>query len=608
MLASKNQENKFNYPICNKSGCEGCLKIKINEYNFTIDFECEKNRKHRKGGLLFDTFEKFYLKEKEHLKCSKCKYSLDDNDIFKCKKCEKSYCLKCFRNDEHIEKDINNLSLNSNKCQICQKELIKYCLDCGKKICLYCLKNDSQNSPHRVHKTEYILDSMPTNKQIDELNKKISDKIKNINEILDLIDKWHSTFLQKLNRLKKNLKNEIRFIEKLFKNFNPNFANYFYYKNFNNFNEDLGITENKFLKKFKNSLEFEEQSKNIYEVLFYNKSNTDEKIGVLKYDAYLQNGLVSYLDEEKFLIHYDNSNYFDINYYSKETNQLCYYIDTKTEIDEKIFSVSFSKIKNKIYACLGGQKVVKIYDYIKNPKTKIKMCNEDIKDTNNLRGHFNKCIYLTNDNVATSDDEKISIWHENINQISNFYSNTTNIELNTDICDLLLINDHFFCSAQNSKKSIIFYDVNNFTKEKTIQKINSVNSFNCLFLIKKFIIANCCDGIAVFSSKSKELVQFIQNLSENQDKRICVGNDSIYILDKSFHLLVTKMQIYDGVFVVTEQYKILYKEIEKDDENSLNKLISLYNLNKLGILYSNNAIVVFGKSIYSLKENVPKEN
>ena len=203
--------------------------------------------------------------------------------------------------------------------------------------------------------------------------------------------------------------------------------------------------------------------------------------------------------------------------------------------------------------------------------------------------------------MAVADDEKISIWHENLNEFANYYSNISNIDINAETDDLILINNDYFCGTQSSKHSVIFFDANNFIKEKTILKINCINTFNCLFLIKYYIIVNCTDGIAILSSITKQLVQFIENFNGNKNKKLCVGNGNLYILDYNFNLLIIKMKLYDGTFIMDEKYNLFSKENDKDDK-SLKKLVDLYNSNKLGILFTNNAIVVVEKNIYILKE------
>ena len=56
-------ENKFYYPFCRVPGCNGVLGIRINDNDFSLDYECDKNENHYGQNIYFKTFERFYLKE-----------------------------------------------------------------------------------------------------------------------------------------------------------------------------------------------------------------------------------------------------------------------------------------------------------------------------------------------------------------------------------------------------------------------------------------------------------------------------------------------------------------------------------------------------------------
>ena len=308
-------DNKIFYPICQEKGCNGLLKIKINENSFTIDYKCEKNKKHKGAGLYFETFEKFYLKEKTKEICYKCKLNLENNTIYKCKQCNEIYCSDCFIYDEHIKKEINNLIIKTNKCGLHQRELNSYCINCGKNICVYCLNNEINDNKHKNHNKVYILDYMLNKNEIDNLDNKIKEKKQFIEEIIDSIDEWQKKFIKQIERLKENLKNEIKLIEKLFSNFNPFFSNYTYYKNFKEFYKDILIIDNKFLEKFHDSFQFEQLTKNIMEILFYDKDKVEPKIGVLHSVFKLKDGMSRQLTDNKFFCYSDKSKIIDIDYY-----------------------------------------------------------------------------------------------------------------------------------------------------------------------------------------------------------------------------------------------------------------------------------------------------
>ena len=56
-------ENIYYIPICRNNGCEGHLKIKIDEENFCINGKCQNNKEHIFNNIYFETFERFYIKK-----------------------------------------------------------------------------------------------------------------------------------------------------------------------------------------------------------------------------------------------------------------------------------------------------------------------------------------------------------------------------------------------------------------------------------------------------------------------------------------------------------------------------------------------------------------
>ena len=133
MMEEKDKITKFYYPSCRERGCNGLLKIIIND-NFTIDYECDKNGEHKGKNIFFKTFELFYLKEKEINKCSKCHSNIDNDYLYNCKKCGLLYCTNCFLFDKHIKEDFNNLKIISQKCLSHKKEINSYCITVSMKL------------------------------------------------------------------------------------------------------------------------------------------------------------------------------------------------------------------------------------------------------------------------------------------------------------------------------------------------------------------------------------------------------------------------------------------------------------------------------------------
>ena len=139
MSEQQNLLTKFYYPQCKEIGCNGLLNIKFGDI-FTLENECDINKNHIGKKIFFKTFERFYLKEKEIEKCSKC-FSVLYGDIFyKCKKCTKLYCTICFIKDEHIKNDMNNIEIETKKCKLHKRELNYYFINFKKNIVFIVLK------------------------------------------------------------------------------------------------------------------------------------------------------------------------------------------------------------------------------------------------------------------------------------------------------------------------------------------------------------------------------------------------------------------------------------------------------------------------------------
>ena len=161
-------EEKYYVPICREKNCNGHLLVTFDENAFGVICICEKNRNHY-SELYFETFERYYLKEKTIKKCFKCYNNLGNNCIYKCNQCDELYCSNCFISDKHIQEDIKNLSLLTNRCSIDQNELTNYCVDCGEKLCIFCFKKYEEKNPHKNHTIINIANNAPS---IEKMKKK----------------------------------------------------------------------------------------------------------------------------------------------------------------------------------------------------------------------------------------------------------------------------------------------------------------------------------------------------------------------------------------------------------------------------------------------------
>jgi len=264
---SKNEqnsaENKYYIPKCRYKGCDGVMKITISEDKLLISGTCQKNKEHSFSNLFFEIFEKFYLKENYIEYCFKCHLNLETKNKYECRKCGKIYCSKCFISEEHIKKDLKNLKLITNKCPKDENILVYFCSKCSEKVCSICIRQEDENNPHVYHDIIDILGSMPSNNQLEELKEKILKKSDAFDSLIKSLEEWQNELNNRLERIKRNLKNEIKILKKLFWNFNINYMDYTYFSNFNKVFDNLEIYNNEYLKQFMKTCDFIKKTKHI---------------------------------------------------------------------------------------------------------------------------------------------------------------------------------------------------------------------------------------------------------------------------------------------------------------------------------------------------------
>ena len=588
MKKEDNLFSKFYYPCCNK--CEGVLKVYFND-NFTIDYECEKYENHKKENIYFETFERFYLKEKVFDYCKKCNKNLESENKYICKECKNIYCSICFNYDEHIKTDIDKLKIKTNKCEHHQNNLIYYCKKCKKYLCIDCLK-DNKYGTHENHEYINISDIMPTNDKIKKLKQKINEKEKVYNDLINSLDDWYKQLLKKVEKLKQKLKNEIELLKKLYFIFNRNFINCTYISNFDDIYNNIKNINNESLNKFYNSDNFEFKNKYLFEYFFPNKDKIINKNGKLQfYNNIGKNGMILKLTKDYFFVYNSFHKNIRIYQYNKDKNELIYH--TNLDFTDNIYSLTSFINNESIYicACLQQKKVITIFIYnLKNKSLQISdIINDKNKSENSLHDkhfgnnkykYFQNCIHLSNNLIAISEGKQIYIL-EKKNDI--FSLKKALFNNNPIIRDIILVDkEYFVCSICNDNNrticDIIYFDINNLNEYKRIRNINCINGKDtCLFLFKQYLLIKGNKIISILSNKTKELVQELNLFEKNNNiyRIITNSKDMIYILiQKDKSLYMKKYKFKDGLFIQIEEYikiKILKKyenEIFVDNNNN----------------------------------------
>jgi len=585
-MIEKDKQIKLYYPYCKEDGCDGILSVDFND-DFSLNYICDKNEKHQKEKIFFKTFERFYLQEKKIEKCSKCQCDLE-SDKYKCLKCKNIFCCYCFKLDEHIKNNINNLLLTKKRCSIHKKDFTLYCINCKKNLCVFCAKDKIHTNSNDKHDIKSLYEFIPSDNEIESVNKRIKKRKERYKELIQTLDEWEIKVHNEIEGLKKNLLYEIELMEKMFSNYNKYFLDYTYFKNFYYFKYYIYGDYLKFDKCYTFS-EFRE----ILDKLFKQKSNNENKpqenVIDIREQFRINNGIIAKINDE-YIFSSSNRDEVKISFLEKNGN-LTTLEKTLIEFNRIIYSASVSLQKNKIFACLDYFRKVIIFNF--NLENKLMEQNKnEISDEGENR--FNKCIDIKDDLVVTADSKYIIIW-EKINDI---YIIKKKLLLDTETNDLLLINDEYFVSSQTNKKTITFIDISNLKEDKIIKKVDSIDYYNCLCLLRNYLIVNCKEGIAIILLETKELIRYIENYEDDinkYSKRLCTynnGNDFyLYILNQfdyrkiNYNISVIKLE--DDYFKLIRKYK----DCSTDDDRNFNFIIM-----------KEYTFLIWGKSIYIYNE------
>ena len=348
---------KFYIPICREQGCEGHLKISIDEEKFIINGICQKNKKHIFNDICFETFEKFCLKKNIIQNCFKCSKKLENKYKFVCNTCKNIYCPDCFMSDIHIKNDIRNLKFITNRCNNCENELINYCIECGEKICFICSKKC-----HEKHKIINILDIKPSKNKLNNLEEKIRKKSDYFDSLIKSLDEWQTELNKKIERIKANLKNEIDVIKKLFSNFNSDYLDYTYISNFNEFFNNVEKYNNTYLKQFKEGKNFNEKTKNIFDLIL-TKDKLNKELEIIKEKdkakEFFKDNIIEKMTEKIFFFYSKYDKYICLLYnIDKNPGNLMSSFYNKISLNEEIYRFDYSPDRSRIYACSTNKKSI----------------------------------------------------------------------------------------------------------------------------------------------------------------------------------------------------------------------------------------------------------
>ena len=267
---------------------------------------------------------------------------------------------------------------------------------------------------------------------------------------------------------------------------------------------------------------FKEKSKCIFDLLFFKESKPLEtrllqkKLMDIGKDNYLK-----VLNKDILFLYSD----LKIKLLTFDKNKLNFEIINEIKLKEKLNSFFISSDNKKIYATLDEKKSVIIINY-NQINNSLEISDEKIKIKS--KGHFNKCFLLNNNYLITVDDFSIYLWNKN--NLNSKYINIKKYNFEYVIYDSIVYDENFILLSQYNK--LKFYSINNQKIEKIIENIECNELPNSLILINNYILVNCKKGIVIILIKTKEIIQYIENLINCELKEILgIIEDNIYLMN-----------------------------------------------------------------------------
>jgi len=215
--------------------CFELCRFKIDDYKISL-FGCKNG--HEKKNILLKDFNNLQNIDESKIICDNCKKITKsqayNKNFYKCLSCKNNLCPLCYsiHNKNHY---IINYDKKNYICNIHNDSYISFCNDCNENLCFQC------EQIHRLHKITLFRDiysydvndikRMMTNykKKIDEFKCIVNDIIKELNKIIDNVDKYYEInnnilnnfeiqnknyqILQNINEIRKNI--EIKELEEI---------------------------------------------------------------------------------------------------------------------------------------------------------------------------------------------------------------------------------------------------------------------------------------------------------------------------------------------------------------------------------------------------------
>ena len=569
--------------------CYGAIKFTINTNNFNISGECLNN--HKLIDMSTMEFQKTCIQKtnSSYVKCNRCYYLIhNQSNNFLCENCNQIFCNNCInihsKEKQHIIR--SNYISNNKRCKLHNSQYTSFCENCKINLCDKCKENHIL--PNHIIKS--FTDILPSNKDIESI-KEISNKYdEKINKIMKEIEKCKENILERYKKIIDFLSFLSSHInDKLIKQFNFSFFDYYNYENFkyciNFLNKDEIFQNNNYINYLING-------KHTYENKSDNNSNKEKIDKIIMenkelYDIKYHYNLIYYKDN----LFLDIGNLKSINLFEFKKHSFEAIAEYKLRDLGDINTIKIAKYNKDILINFDKKKNIKVLEYNIEEKKFSLMKNEVKAKKYFYDRYFYDCIEDKNNCIITSDFNGICLWKKhkkkiyvNLNIINGNYSNLFNVT------------ENIFCAKSKSKDINITFFKENLQLLATVD-INSPFTYIGVLEDKYLCINNENDNnLMLIDLKYFEIAQIISN-----EKRF----DAIHIKENYLY----QFYIEDSILKINKKY-FEYKKGYFEEKQLIEKTINYTTTDILDysffqILFTDNdyLIVTNSSELYAFNYN-----
>jgi len=505
--------------------CPNCILIPLINYKFEnnkIKIESNCSNGHVCNLELNEFIEKSLNHSIYSNKCDCLKQSK-----FYCSKCNKYFCDLCSQlHDINKEKFLIEINKIDNYCLNHFKELIGFCFECKKNFCDLCMNE------HSVHFIELY-------KEIELNNKKkyLLNNYENNKKILVNFQNQIENILEKINKIKKNIDNQILFFDNLFSNYDyfietNKILNYPIIKNIDN----SKLCENNYyfsfyLKSIELSniflLDLNEERKKFFEKninFIKNFKEIKKRVNVTiiepKNKIYIHN-LILLNDNKRICVCLDNG---ALEIYDKITFERYIFID-----EHKLGVTHINQLKDGRLVTSSCDKTLKIIELEKN----LYKVNQTLS---HHLGYVEKSIELENGNLCSCsyDGSFIIYVKKNIKNKLHSFEFLSTTQVDSKVYSIVQINEkELATTSSNLAKEYFlkFYNLNNSKNVISIHNNDICGWNNNMLKYGNYLFIGGKNKILYVNHKTKiiekiiAILNFIYTLYLVNDNMIIIGDN-----------------------------------------------------------------------------------